>query len=75
MIDAARRGEYDYYQRGHMALNAERFIPTPDAVIRAMLEAALKITPDPAPPASPPPRGKTLPRILCPAPEAATINL
>jgi hypothetical protein len=36
MIDAARRDEYDYYQRGRM-LSSERFITTPDAVIRAML--------------------------------------
>jgi hypothetical protein len=27
MIDAARRAEYDYYQRGRL-LGSERFIPT-----------------------------------------------
>ena len=40
MIEAARRAEFDYYQQDRM-LSAERFIPTPDAVIRAMLEAAV----------------------------------
>jgi hypothetical protein len=45
MIEAARRAEYDYYQRGR-ALGAGRFIPTPDAVIRAMLEAAFQEVPD-----------------------------
>lgn len=39
MVDAARRAEFDHYQRG--GLLGSRFIPTPDAVIRLMLEAAL----------------------------------
>jgi hypothetical protein len=39
MIEAARRAEFDYYQRGGML--GSRFIPTPDAVIKAMLEAAI----------------------------------
>jgi hypothetical protein len=38
MIDAARRGELNYYRQ---AKGMRRFIPTPDAVIRVMLEAAL----------------------------------
>lgn len=38
--DAARRAEYDYYSRNNM-IGADRFIPTPDSVIRAMLEGAL----------------------------------
>jgi hypothetical protein len=46
MIEAARRAEYDYYQRGRQ-IGAGRFIPIPDAVIRAMLEAALGDVPDP----------------------------
>ena len=41
MITAARRAEYDYYQKGRV-LGADRFIPTPDPVIRAMLGATLK---------------------------------
>jgi hypothetical protein len=53
MVDAARRGEFNHYQRGRM-LNA-RFIPTPDAVIRAMLEAALASLPDEP---QPPPGGR-----------------
>jgi hypothetical protein len=40
MIRTAQRGEYDYYQRNRQ-LPADKFIPTPEAVIRAMLEAAL----------------------------------
>jgi hypothetical protein len=40
MIVAARRGEYDYHQRNR-TLGPGPFRPTPDAVIRAMLEAAL----------------------------------
>ncbi|MGE4043436.1 MAG: hypothetical protein AB7F35_01190 [Acetobacteraceae bacterium] len=44
MIDAARRAEFDVYQRAG-AIGADRFIPTPDSVIRAMLEAALKTLP------------------------------
>lgn len=42
MVTAARRAEFDYYQKGR-ALSTERFIPTPDAVIRVMLEAALAL--------------------------------
>jgi hypothetical protein len=34
MIQAARRAEFDYYQKGR-TLGADRFIPTPDVVIRA----------------------------------------
>src|SRR3954447_12334277 len=45
IIEAARRAEFDYYQQGRM-LSAERFIPTPDAVIRAMLEAAVGDAPN-----------------------------
>jgi hypothetical protein len=40
MIKAARRAEFDYYQRSR-AIDPEKFIPTPDAVIKVMLEAAL----------------------------------
>ena len=40
MVQAARRAEYDFYQKGR-ALGSGRFIPTPDAVIRTMLEAAV----------------------------------
>jgi hypothetical protein len=39
MIERARRAEFDHYQRG--GLSGGRFIPTPDSIIRAMLEAAL----------------------------------
>ena len=39
---AARRAEYDYYQKGRK-IGTDRFIPTPDAVIKVMLEAALKL--------------------------------
>ena len=46
MIEAARRAEYDYHQKAR-TIGSERFIPTPDGVIRAMLEAALKDLPDP----------------------------
>ncbi len=38
MIDAARRGEYDFHQK-HRLIGPDGF--QPDAVIRAMLEAAL----------------------------------
>ena len=41
MIQAARRAEFDYYQKAR-ALGPDRFMPTPDPVIRAMLEAAVK---------------------------------
>jgi hypothetical protein len=44
MIEAARRAEFDYYQKGRK-IGADRFIPTPDVVIRAMLEAAVGDTP------------------------------
>jgi hypothetical protein len=47
MIEAARRAEYDYYQRGRL-VGSGRFIPTPDAVIKVMLEAAFKEVPDDA---------------------------
>ena len=49
MVDAARRGEFDYYQRNRL-IGSDRFIATPDAVIRAMLEAALASAPDHAAP-------------------------
>jgi hypothetical protein len=45
MIEAARRAEYDYYQKGRQ-IGAGRFIPTPDPVIKAMLEAAFREVPD-----------------------------
>jgi hypothetical protein len=41
MIIAARRAEFDYYQKSRK-LGAGRFIGTPDEVIKVMLEAALK---------------------------------
>lgn len=41
MIIAARRAEADYYQRRRT--EAGRFIPTPDAIIKAMLDAALAL--------------------------------
>jgi hypothetical protein len=41
MVQAARRAEYDYYQRSRR-LGSDRFVPTPDLVIRTMLEAALR---------------------------------
>lgn len=49
MVEAARRAEYDYYHRGR-STGGDRFIPTPDPVIRAMLQAALdtESPPDPA---------------------------
>jgi hypothetical protein len=49
MIIAARRAEFDFYQKGRK-LGAERFIGTPDAVIKVMLEAALKLVPAVGPP-------------------------
>ena len=58
MIEAARRAEYDYYQKDRQ-LGAGRFIPTPEPVIRAMLEAGLKLAAgeiaetEPAPQAQP----------------------
>jgi hypothetical protein len=51
MIEAARRADFDYYQRGRL-VGAGRFIPTPDAVIRAMLQAALGDIPDDHPTAA-----------------------
>ena len=42
MIQAARRAEFDYYQKGRL-IGAGRFIGTPDEVIKIMLEAALKL--------------------------------
>jgi hypothetical protein len=44
MIDAARRAEFDFYQKGR-GLGSDRFVPKPDGVIRMMLEAALKLVP------------------------------
>jgi hypothetical protein len=40
MIEAARRGHYDYLQRNRL-LGIGPFQPTPGPIIRAMLEAAL----------------------------------
>lgn len=61
MVDAARRAEFDYYQRGGML--GSRFVPTPDRVIREMLEAALAtIAPEPEPEADAQP--KLVPRIV-----------
>jgi hypothetical protein len=54
MIEAARRAEFDYYQRGR-ALGS-RFIPTPDPVIRAMLQGALGELPEPTEKPDPPPK-------------------
>jgi hypothetical protein len=51
MIVAARRAEFDYHQKGRL-IGAERFIPTPDPVIKVMLEAALKLV-DVGKPAAP----------------------
>lgn len=53
MVDAARRAEFDYYQRGGEL--GSRFIPTPDVVIRKMLEAALN-PPGPKPIEGVPPK-------------------
>ncbi|MGE4049145.1 MAG: hypothetical protein AB7F35_30165 [Acetobacteraceae bacterium] len=39
MIDAAWWAEFDYHQKGRTL--DERFIPTPDSVISAMLKGAL----------------------------------
>jgi hypothetical protein len=41
MIIAARRAEFDYYQKSRK-LGAGRFIGTPDEVIKVTLEAALQ---------------------------------
>ena len=43
MIEAARLAEFEHH-RGR--LGSERFIPTPDPVIKAMLEAAFAQIPD-----------------------------
>jgi hypothetical protein len=40
MIEAAQRGEFDFYQRGRR-LGLAPFVPTPPEIVRAMLEAAL----------------------------------
>jgi hypothetical protein len=40
MIEAARRGEYDYLKRNRL-LGPGPFVPTPNLIIRAMLEAAV----------------------------------
>jgi hypothetical protein len=40
MIEAARRGHYDYLQRNRL-LGIGPFQPMPDPIIRAMLEAAI----------------------------------
>lgn len=39
MIQAAKRAEFDYYQGA--GLLGQKFVPTPDAVVRKMLQAAL----------------------------------
>jgi hypothetical protein len=46
MIAAAQRPEFDINRRMRR-LDAERFIPTPPEVVRAMLEAALAVAPTP----------------------------
>jgi hypothetical protein len=51
MMEATRRAEYDYYQKG-TGIGSGRFIPTPDPIIRAMLQAALGVL-DPEPPEPP----------------------
>jgi hypothetical protein len=45
MIEAARRAEFDYFQRGRL-IGSARFIPTPDEVIKVMLAAAFALVPD-----------------------------
>jgi hypothetical protein len=45
MIEAARRAEFDFYQRGRR-LGADRFTPMPDQVIRVISGAALGAVPD-----------------------------
>ena len=45
MIEAARRAKFDHYQRGWL-LGEARFVPTPDGVILAMIEAAFPKIPD-----------------------------
>jgi hypothetical protein len=40
MIAAARRAEYDYHPRAGL-IGPGRFIPTPDPILKAMLEATL----------------------------------
>jgi hypothetical protein len=48
MVKAAQRAEYDYYQ-GNRLLPNDKFIPTSEPVIRAMLAAALNtVTPPPS---------------------------
>jgi hypothetical protein len=47
MLTAAKRAEYDFFNRGRTEKD-DRFIPTPDAVIRVMLEAALSTLDPPA---------------------------
>jgi hypothetical protein len=47
MVTAAKRAEYDFFNRGRRVKD-DRFIPTPDAIIRAMLEAALSTLNPPA---------------------------
>jgi len=42
MISAALWAEHDYYQKGRQ-IGPGRFIPTPDDVVKVMLEAALKL--------------------------------
>jgi hypothetical protein len=59
MIAAARRAEFDYWQK--VGLKAEAFQATPDLVIKAMLQAALKLIPaDPAPTGQPPAEGSEI---------------
>jgi hypothetical protein len=45
MIEAARRAEFDFYQRGRR-LGADRFTPIPDQVTRVISEATLGAVPD-----------------------------
>ena len=57
MLTAVKRAEYDFFNRGRKVKD-DRFIPTPDALIRAMLEAALSTLDPPA---------KTAPKTAVPA--------
>jgi hypothetical protein len=45
MIEAPRRAEFGFYQRG-CRLGADRFIPIPDQVIRVISEVTLGAVPD-----------------------------
>jgi hypothetical protein len=65
MLRAARRAEYDYFQKGRREGDGETwFKPTPDAVIEAMLKAALATVELPVAPAE----ERPMPRIVTAAP-------